>query len=88
MQLELNHNNRDFINQKFTADNLTIGQHYTLYHNQNWHRILIECIDFDDSIICFFIDSGKVIRVHRNQIYPLNPKFYNIFGQVINAHDK
>lgn len=60
-----------------------VGYFYALYHQQKWHRVSIECIDGNDSIICFFIDTGKSVHATKNQIYPLESKYFNISGQVI-----
>jgi len=60
-----------------------IGYYYALYHQQKWHRIVVESIDFKNSIKCFFIDTGKSIIVNQNQIYSLTPKLFQICGQVI-----
>jgi hypothetical protein len=60
-----------------------IGHFYALYHQLMWHRISIECIDFDGSIICFLIDTGKSMHANKNQIYPLASNFFNIPGQVM-----
>lgn len=60
-----------------------IGDFYALYHQQKWHRVAIECINSDESIVCFFVDTGKSVDANINQIYPLKSKYFNIPGQVI-----
>lgn len=60
-----------------------IGHFYALYHQQKWHRVSIECIDFDGSIVCFFIDTGKSVHANKSQIYPLESNYFIIPGQVI-----
>lgn len=85
MQVEFNKVYRN-TSRRPIENNPVVGHHYALYHHQKWYRIIIECIDFDYSVVCFCIDTGKTVRTHRNQIYSLEHKFYDIPGQVIIAH--
>lgn len=61
----------------------TIGRYYALFHQQKWYRIIIENIDVNNSVKCLLIDNGKIIDVQQNDIYPLEPKYYNVCGQVM-----
>lgn len=64
-------------------NNLVIGKYYVLYHENMWNRIIIDDINVDNSVFCFSIDTGKLIKAKQSQIYPLESKFFNIPGQVI-----
>lgn len=62
-----------------------IGHYYALYHQQRWHRVVVESIVFDNLIKCFFIDTGKSVIVNQNQIHTLDPKFVQICSQTMKA---
>lgn len=70
--------------QHLIKKDIVIGQFYALYHQQIWQRIIVERMDFDDLVLCFCIDTGKVMCANINQIYHLESKFFNVCGQVIN----
>lgn len=82
MQRELN--TRTTNDQHLIKNEIVIGQFYALYHQQTWQRIIVERMDFDDLVLCFCIDSGKVMSANIDQIYRLEPKFFDVCGQVIN----
>ncbi|XP_025191084.1 uncharacterized protein LOC112591464 isoform X1 [Melanaphis sacchari] len=61
------------------------GCYYALYHQQKWHRVVVESIYLDNSVKCFLIDIGKSIIVNRHQIYYLDPKFVQICSRAMKA---
>jgi len=63
-----------------------IGCNYALFHQQMWHRIVIETVDVSNLFKCLLIDNGKRLLVHRSHIYPLEPKYFSVCGQVIYTH--
>lgn len=84
MQMELNEVKKNYcIHNPVKYNNLMVNHYYAVYHEQNWHRIVIKHIGHNnDSVLCFFIDTGNSMRVHQNEIYPLEPKFYDLNSQV------
>lgn len=81
MQTELNLNMAT--NDQNPINDVMVGHYYALYHQEKWHRVVVKCIDFDETVLCFLIDSGKSTHANRNQIYPLESTFFNKCGQVI-----
>lgn len=82
MQIELN--TRITNDQHLIKNDIVIGQFYALYHQQIWQRIIVESIDFNDLVLCFCIDTGKIMCANIKQIYRLESKFFDVYGQVIN----
>jgi len=62
---------------------LVIGRNYLLFHQQKWHRIIIKNIDIDNNVKCVLTDKRVPLNVHRSDIYLLEPKYFNVCGQVI-----
>jgi len=81
MQKELNLNMAT--NDQNPINDVMVDHYYALYHQEKWHRVVVKCIDFDGTVLCFLIDSGKSTHANRNQIYQLESKFFSIRGQVI-----
>lgn len=84
MQKELNQVKKNYyVHSPVKDNNLKVGHYYTLYHEQNWHRIVIKHIDHNDDFVrCFFVDAGNSMVVKKNRIYPLESKFYDLNSQV------
>jgi len=64
-------------------ESLVIGRNYVIFHQKKWHRIIIENIDIGNNVKCIIIDKEVPLNVHRNDICLLEPKYFNVCGQVI-----